>query len=92
MGILSTKEHQAIFQALLRPDEHLYLVPVPDHSTANREALATLAATICPKLGGIHTFSNLFTALDTARQNHRDRAIVLCGSLYLVGYFLQHNS
>lgn len=89
MGILSTKEHSEIFRALLRPEEHLYLVPVPDHSTANPAELATLAANICPDLASIQTFENLFPALDDAIQNHCDRAIVLCGSLYLVGYFVK---
>ncbi|NJK50536.1 bifunctional folylpolyglutamate synthase/dihydrofolate synthase [Candidatus Gracilibacteria bacterium] len=91
MGILSTKEHDEIFKALLRPGEHLYLVPVPDHSTANPEALATLAASICPKLTRVKTFSDLFAALDKAIQDYPERLTILCGSLYLVGYFLQHN-
>ena len=90
MGILSTKEHQEIFQALLRPGEHLYLVPVPDRSTAAPETLATLAARVCPTLASIQTFTDLFLSLETAIANHRDRVTVLCGSLYLVGYFLQH--
>jgi dihydrofolate synthase / folylpolyglutamate synthase len=91
MGILSTKEHRDIFQALLRKGEHLYLVPVPDHSTADPEALAELAATICPDLASIATYSDLFAALDAATQTHRDRLTILCGSLYLVGYFLQRD-
>jgi dihydrofolate synthase/folylpolyglutamate synthase len=90
MGILSTKEHQEIFQALLRPGEHLYFVPVPDRSTAAPETLATLAARVCPTLASIQTFTDLFLSLETAIANHRDRVTVLCGSLYLVGYFLQH--
>jgi dihydrofolate synthase / folylpolyglutamate synthase len=89
MGILSTKEHSEIFKALLRPDEHLYLVPVPDHSTAIPAELAILAANICPSLASIQTFDKLFSALDLAVNRYRDRAIVLCGSLYLVGYFIK---
>jgi dihydrofolate synthase / folylpolyglutamate synthase len=91
MGILSTKEHEEIFKALLRPGEHLYLVPVPDHSSAAPEALATLAASICPELARIETFTDLFAALDKAIQDDPERLTILCGSLYLVGYFLQHN-
>jgi dihydrofolate synthase/folylpolyglutamate synthase len=91
MGILSTKEHDEIFQALLRSGEHLYLVPVPDHSTADPEALATLAAKICPGLESIQTFPDLFPALEAAIHTHPNRLVILCGSLYLVGRFLQRN-
>jgi dihydrofolate synthase/folylpolyglutamate synthase len=90
MGILSTKEHPEIFKALLRPGEYLYLVPVPDHSSAEPADLARLADKICPTLASIQTCEDLFSALDIVTENRRDRsAIVLCGSLYLVGYFLQ---
>jgi dihydrofolate synthase / folylpolyglutamate synthase len=92
MGILSTKEHDEIFKALLRPGENLYLVPVPDHSTADPEALATLAASICPDLERIETFADLFAALDKATEDSSERLVILCGSLYLVGYFLQRHS
>lgn len=90
MGMLSTKDHAKIFQALLRPSDQLYLVPVPDHSTAEPETLASLAQSICPNLEKIQTFSALFFALETALKtnNDSDRLVVLCGSLYLVGYFL----
>jgi dihydrofolate synthase/folylpolyglutamate synthase len=43
MGILSTKDHADIFKALLRTGDRLYLVPVPDHSSADPDILATLA-------------------------------------------------
>ena len=91
MGMLSTKDHADIFKALLRPADQLYLVPIPDDSTADPEALASLAETICPDLSDRQTCSELFTALDTAIQNKNtpERVVVLCGSLYLVGYFLQ---
>lgn len=91
IGMLSTKEHDAIFKALLHPGEHLYLVPVPDHSTADPEVLATLAASICPGVTRIETFTDLFAALFKAIQDDPERLTILCGSLYLVGYFLQHN-
>ncbi|MBF2020004.1 MAG: bifunctional folylpolyglutamate synthase/dihydrofolate synthase [Hydrococcus sp. C42_A2020_068] len=90
MGILSTKEHDEIFKALLRSGEYLYLVPVPDHSTADPKDLATLAAKICPGLASIQTFLDLFLALETAIHTHPNRLVILCGSLYLVGHFLQH--
>ncbi len=91
MGILSTKDHEEIFRALLRSNDRLYLVPVPDHSTAEPEQLASLAQQICPSLQALKTYADVFTALSAARedQNANERTIVLCGSLYLVGYFLQ---
>jgi dihydrofolate synthase/folylpolyglutamate synthase len=92
MGMLSTKDHQEIFQELLRAGDNLYLVPVPDHSSASPTMLADLAAKICPNLGYLQTFSELGISLDKAVKSNqtddRERLIILCGSLYLVGYFL----
>jgi dihydrofolate synthase/folylpolyglutamate synthase len=87
MGMLSTKEHGKIFQALLRSNDRLYLVPVPDHSSANPEELAKLAQSICPELSFCHTYPELLSALETAFAS-TDDLVILCGSLYLVGHFL----
>ncbi len=92
MGILSTKDHADIFNALLRPTDRLYLVPVPDHSSADPDALAILAQHICPQLADCRTYPNLETGLQAATSNTAETSeclIVLCGSLYLVGYFLK---
>ncbi len=86
MGMLSTKAHADIFRALLRPDDRLCLVPVPDHSSADPSELATLAHNICSRLD-CQTYSDLFTALEAAVAY--SGLIVLCGSLYLVGHFLR---
>jgi len=87
MGMLSTKDHADIFRALLRPQDELHLVPVPDRSTADPKALAKLAREICPQLSACYTYSDLFTALEAATKSSNLR--ILCGSLYLVGYFLR---
>jgi dihydrofolate synthase / folylpolyglutamate synthase len=130
MGMLSTKDHADIFDALLRPTDRLYLVPVPDHSSADPNALAVLAQNSCPQLADCRTYANLEAGLEAAIANPTDtewrsnrvdfldkgterrgdggkdsvrrltateyetseRLIVLCGSLYLVGHFLQQNS
>ncbi|MEW6494394.1 MAG: folylpolyglutamate synthase/dihydrofolate synthase family protein [Cyanobacteriota bacterium] len=96
MGILSTKDHADIFQALLRPRDQLYLVPVPDHSSADPDALAILAQNICPELTECRSYPNLETGLEAATSDPTqpsNRLIVLCGSLYLIGHFLkQHHS
>ncbi|NES69800.1 MAG: hypothetical protein F6K24_33605 [Okeania sp. SIO2D1] len=91
MGMLVTKNHQAIFQALLRPNDQLLLVPVPEHSFAEPKTLAKLAREVCPGLTSCQTFSDLFVALDAATETsvHSESLVVLCGSLYLVGNFLR---
>ncbi len=86
MGILSTKDHGDIFQALLQPGDRLYLVPVPDHSSAKPEKLAELALQVCPDLAQVKCYPDLKQALDIACVAE-DQLTVLCGSLYLVGYF-----
>ncbi len=99
MGMLSTKDHQDIFQALLRPQDQLYLVPVSGHSTAQPEELAELAITVCPDLASCETKPDLFEALEQIYQENSDQesrdqtknnnTVVFCGSLYLIGYFFQ---
>ncbi|WP_330202943.1 folylpolyglutamate synthase/dihydrofolate synthase family protein [Cyanobacterium sp. Dongsha4] len=90
MGMLNTKDHEGIFKQLLRPEDQLHLVPVPDHSTAEPEELAILAKTIQPQLKQVQTYGDLYTALDSVTNNQETAttSIVLCGSLYLLGYFL----
>jgi dihydrofolate synthase / folylpolyglutamate synthase len=96
MGMLSTKDHQDILQALLQPQDELHLVPVPDHSSAKPKELATLAEQVCPRLSKCETYDNLFTALDialdSAADSTDDKLVVLCGSLYLIGYFFQNSN
>jgi len=90
MGMLSTKDHADIFQALLEAGDRLYLVPVPDHSSAQPEQLAKLALSICPELSHCQTYPDLVTGLDAAiGENLDDNLTILCGSLYLAGYFFQ---
>lgn len=86
MGMLSTKDHAEIFTALLRSNDRLHLVPVPDHSSANPLDLAALAQNICPNLAICKTYGDLSSALKATKS---DRSVILCGSLYLVGHFLQ---
>jgi len=88
MGMLSTKDHASIFQALLQAGDRLSLVPVPDHSSAEPTVLSGIAKGICPGLETLETFFDLPTALESAIALKEERVIVLCGSLYLVGHFL----
>ena len=106
MGMLSTKDHREIFQTLLRPGDRLYLVPVPDHSSADPHSLSLLAQTLVPDLDQCIAYPNLFSALGqlhtpgslpgdrpgilSPKQGSLPQRRVLCGSLYLIGYFFCH--
>ena len=97
MGMLSTKDHADVFKVLLRGGDRLYLVPVPDHSSAEPEELATLAREICPDLADCRTFPDVITALEAAvaeslperKELFNEPLTVLCGSLYLIGHFFK---
>ncbi len=96
MGMLSTKDHEDIFKVLLKPQDELHLVPVPDHSSANPEELATLAQQVCPRLSSCKTYDNVFTALnivmDLMKDSATEKLVVLCGSLYLIGHLFQNSN
>ncbi|PSB11107.1 bifunctional folylpolyglutamate synthase/dihydrofolate synthase [Pleurocapsa sp. CCALA 161] len=88
MGMLSTKDHEDIFEALLKPHDELHLVPVPGHSSADPEELAALAIQVCPRLNNCQTHQDVAQALDVAiaqSNQDSDRLTILCGSLYLIG-------
>ncbi|MGC9527887.1 MAG: bifunctional folylpolyglutamate synthase/dihydrofolate synthase [Limnospira sp.] len=88
MGMLSTKDHADIFRALLRPGDHLDLVPVPDHSSAVPERLAALARSACPDLGSCQTHADPIAGLEEVLASS-EGLVVLCGSLYLAGKILK---
>jgi len=87
IGILATKDSDDILKALLKKGDRLYLVPIPDQNSKPPKELAALAKNICPQLKHCKTFPDLTTALDDAVADNN--LTVLCGSLYLVGHFLQ---
>ncbi|GAB4528788.1 MAG: folylpolyglutamate synthase/dihydrofolate synthase family protein [Pleurocapsa sp.] len=91
MGMLSTKDHEDILEILLHPQDELHLVPVSDHSSASPQKLADLAQQICPQLSNCQTYNDLFLALEAVWQNsqNQESLVVLCGSLYLIGYFFR---
>ncbi|MGB3491864.1 MAG: folylpolyglutamate synthase/dihydrofolate synthase family protein [Elainellaceae cyanobacterium] len=70
MGMLSTKDHADIFEALLRDGDRLSLVPVPDHSSASPADLAQLVTeleiSLGISLGGCTCFTEIEQALDEA--------------------------
>jgi len=87
MGMLSTKEHEAVLKALLKPGDRLYTVPVPDHSTEPPELLTHLGKAVCPGLAYAQCYLNVTAALEAAFAQG-SAAVVLCGSLYLLGHTL----
>jgi dihydrofolate synthase/folylpolyglutamate synthase len=93
VGMLDTKEHQAIFQALLRPGDRLYLLPVPAHKSADPQYLASLALQVCSALEFIQLCPDTPTAIGKALQAEggAEFITVLCGSLYLVGDCLKYH-
>ncbi|MEC4806475.1 MAG: folylpolyglutamate synthase/dihydrofolate synthase family protein [Jaaginema sp. PMC 1079.18] len=90
IGILSTKDHQNILRTLLRSGDTVYFVPVPDHSTASPGDLAQIAQQLCPGLTQCEVVEDVFAALDRAIPTAQ--STILSGSLYLIGYFLKHQS
>lgn len=95
MGMLSTKDHEDIFEVLLKPQDELHLVPVPDHSSAEPKELASLAQQVCPRLSKCEIYPDVFTALDTVmdlvQDDETEKLIVLCGSLYLIGHLFNNS-
>ena len=90
VGIIATKDCDDILTALLKKGDRLYLVPVPDQNSASPAELSTIAQTVCPELTLCQTFPELTMALDAAVAD--ENLTVLCGSLYLVGHFLQQQT
>jgi dihydrofolate synthase / folylpolyglutamate synthase len=92
MGMLATKDHENIFKALLKESDRLYLVPIPESKSAHPEKLAELAQNIYSELTEIKTFDHIETALiEIIKVTKNEEIIILCGSLYLLGYFLKNH-
>ena len=87
MGMLATKDHKDIFDALLQPGDTLHIVPVPGHQTAEPTDLAQLAHEACPELTECYTYDSFDAGL-AAFGAASGVTKVLCGSLYLIGDFL----
>ena len=120
MGMLETKDHEGVFSELLRAGDHLHLVPVPGHLSADPKELGAIAQNLCPVEVFIHrdleaglsaitqTSDTLGTSetsetsgtSGTEPRSHSNLPLstlplsnlptVLCGSLYLIGYFYEH--
>lgn len=82
IGMLTTKEHLPILQALLRVEDIVHFVPVPDELTAQPVALAQVARSIHPEIK-IYAHSDWPTGLAAAYLS--PNLVVMSGSLYLLG-------
>jgi dihydrofolate synthase / folylpolyglutamate synthase len=90
MGVLNTKNYSAMLQLLLRPGDRFSAVPVPSAATVSPQALAQEAGCICPDLEQCEAYSTLENALAVlTKEQPENKQTILCGSLYLVGYFLK---
>ncbi|HEY9640393.1 MAG TPA: hypothetical protein V6C57_07910 [Coleofasciculaceae cyanobacterium] len=90
IGMIANKDHAEVFQALLRPGDFVYLVPVPEHIPVDLEVLAALARQACPELQHCKIYPDVMAGLAAAQQTKSNGATtVLCGSLYLIGYFFK---
>jgi dihydrofolate synthase / folylpolyglutamate synthase len=89
MGVLTTKNYSTMLQLLLRPGDQFSAVPVPSAATVSPVTLAQEAGRICPDLERYKAYPTLEKALATLeKEQPAEKQTVLCGSLYLVGYFL----
>jgi dihydrofolate synthase / folylpolyglutamate synthase len=84
IGMLNTKEHLPILQALLKPIDRVYLVPVPDELTATPAELLTVVRSIYPNIIA-QTYADWPSGL-TAAYDY-SLPVVMSGSLYLLGDF-----
>lgn len=92
VGMLATKDHPGVLDALLKRGDRLSLVPVPDSNTAQPEDLARIAHQCCPDLAQCQSYDDICTVLNhhTVNQHTNLGTIVVCGSLYLIGYVFKY--
>jgi dihydrofolate synthase / folylpolyglutamate synthase len=90
IGMLSTKDHREVFEALLRSGDGAYCVPVPDPISAPLDELAVLARSVCPDLQHCQGYPDVFAGLAAATA--QPGLTVLCGSLYLLGSFFARSA
>ncbi|MDX1978214.1 MAG: folylpolyglutamate synthase/dihydrofolate synthase family protein [Pseudanabaenaceae cyanobacterium bins.68] len=83
IGILTTKDGQGMIKALVADQDHFYPVTVPDHQAIAPELLASWA-------GKGEIYPNWQASLEAAIATLEPQTpLILCGSLYLVGAYLQ---
>lgn len=82
VGILKSKNAKAILEALIRPNDQVFTVPVANAVCFGSEELANIAQ-------DFSSSATPFASWQEALQAAPESVVkVLCGSLYLVGHFL----
>ncbi|MGD1852496.1 MAG: bifunctional folylpolyglutamate synthase/dihydrofolate synthase [Cyanophyceae cyanobacterium] len=93
VGILATKDYRQVLRTILQPGDRLLTVPVPSHAGVDPRELCERGNSLCPYLDESRSFEHLPEAVVLGF--HRDfsiggdRPVILCGSLYLLGHFLE---
>jgi dihydrofolate synthase/folylpolyglutamate synthase len=82
IGMLTTKEHLPILQALLRVGDVVHFVPVPDDLAASPVELVKVARSIHPGME-VHAHFDWPAGLNAAYLS--PNLVVMSGSLYLLG-------
>ncbi len=88
MSILNTKDQRGILEALLKPQDYLFAVPVPDHATTAPTELVVLSESLLEHRG--KAYEHIIDGLEAALQHPILTAapVIVCGSLYLIGQLL----
>ncbi len=90
IGILASKDPEAILRILLRPQDQLHVVPIPGHEAMTPTALSEIARKVCPGLVEIKSHPDIAAALNDLKNTPTlNQQIVLTGSLYLIGEFFR---
>jgi dihydrofolate synthase / folylpolyglutamate synthase len=89
IGMLNTKDHQKVLQALLRSGDRVHLVPVTNELTMLPEDLSAIVRNLGLPLTTL-TFSDWQSALMAALL--QQEPIVMAGSLYLLGDFYRNTN
>lgn len=83
IGILATKDGEGMIKTLVRDQDYFYPLSVPDHQTISPQILASWAGKGEIYSDWQRSLTEAIALLDP------DIPLILCGSLYLVGAYLQ---
>lgn len=85
LAMLSTKDVAGVCRALLKPGDTLLALPIVDHQAVPPEALCQVAIASQPQLAQ----TEIVRSLADLRLPPQPEPVVLAGSLYMLGQFMQ---
>jgi len=91
LGVLANKPAPAMLRTLLAPSDRAWLVPVPEHACWSLEALLAEAPELAGRLLASPTLSEALSSA-TATATAGGQAVVVAGSLYLIGGLIASGS